>query len=73
VDSSELEYIKRWEEYLATYPLSQGIKNLESSLASLTADKITGRQKHNLEMWDKVSQLIVAKIIELKQKRGEPK
>lgn len=73
MDSSELEYIKRWEEYLATYPLSQGIKNLESSLASLTADKITGRQKHNLEMWDKVSQLIVAKIIELKQKRGEPK
>ena len=73
MDSSELECIKRWEEYLAGYPRNQSIKNLESPLASLTTDKITGRQKHNVEMWDKVSQLIVAKIIELKQERGEPK
>ena len=72
MDSSELDYIKRWEEYLATYPSNFSLENLESSLASITVGRLTGR-KHNVEMWDKVSQLIVAKLIELKQKRGEPK
>lgn len=72
MDSSQRAYIDRWVKYLANYPSNSPIKRLEESLANITAGRLKGPDR-NSEMWSEIGRMLIAKITELKQKRGEPK